>query len=140
MLREIEQGLIAGNRVADGATQIDQIPRGAVVFISSPPKTINAVYGGLMSTRAKYSGAAGTVVDGRIRDLQEHRDLEYPVSPFKSQSPLCITLSKVVASKIFQHKPLLNLWGTGLRARRRHNGAARSGQSQRDQHARPPAD
>lgn len=32
-----------------------------------------------MSTRAQYSHAAGTVVDGRIRDLQEHRDLHYPV-------------------------------------------------------------
>lgn len=32
-----------------------------------------------MSNRAKYSGAVGTVVDGRIRDLQEHRDLDYPV-------------------------------------------------------------
>ncbi|GAB7339978.1 hypothetical protein MBLNU457_6490t1 [Dothideomycetes sp. NU457] len=58
---------------------IDSIPAGSVVFISSPPRTINAVYGGLMSNRAKYSGAVGTVVDGRIRDLQEHRDLDYPV-------------------------------------------------------------
>ena len=32
-----------------------------------------------MSTRARYSGAAGTIVDGRIRDLQEHRDLKFPV-------------------------------------------------------------
>lgn len=32
-----------------------------------------------MSTRAKYSGAVGTIIDGRLRDLQEHRDLEYPV-------------------------------------------------------------
>lgn len=32
-----------------------------------------------MSNRAKYLGAAGTIVDGRIRDLQEHRDLGYPV-------------------------------------------------------------
>lgn len=32
-----------------------------------------------MSNRAKHSGAVGTVVDGRIRDLQEHRALEYPV-------------------------------------------------------------
>jgi len=58
---------------------IDSIPAGAVVFISSPPRTVNAVYGGLMSTRAQYSGAVGTVVDGRVRDLQEHRGLEYPV-------------------------------------------------------------
>lgn len=58
---------------------IDSIPAGSVVFISSPSKIVNAVYGGLMSNRAKYSGAVGTIVDGRVRDLQEHRDLEYPV-------------------------------------------------------------
>ena len=50
-----------------------------MVFISSPAGTINAVYGGLMSTRAKASGAVGSVIDGRIRDLQEHRNLDYPV-------------------------------------------------------------
>ncbi len=59
--------------------QIDAIPPNSVLYISSPPHHPNAVYGGLMSTRAKHLGAAGTVVDGRIRDLQEHRDLEYPV-------------------------------------------------------------
>lgn len=32
-----------------------------------------------MSNRAQYLGAVGTIVDGRIRDLQEHRDLDYPV-------------------------------------------------------------
>ena len=32
-----------------------------------------------MTNRAYNSGAAGTIVDGRIRDLQEHRDLKYPV-------------------------------------------------------------
>ncbi|EME38496.1 hypothetical protein DOTSEDRAFT_75880 [Dothistroma septosporum NZE10] len=58
---------------------IDSVPPGAVVFISAPPRMINACYGGLMSTRAKHLGAAGTIVDGRVRDLQEHRDLDYPV-------------------------------------------------------------
>ena len=33
-----------------------------------------------MSTRAQASKAAGTVIDGRFRDLQEQRDLNYPVS------------------------------------------------------------
>jgi len=37
-----------------------------------------------MSNRAKYSGAVGTVVNGRIRDLQEHRDLDYPVRKRKN--------------------------------------------------------
>lgn len=32
-----------------------------------------------MSTRAKASGAEGTVIDGRFRDLDEQRGLEYPV-------------------------------------------------------------
>jgi regulator of RNase E activity RraA len=59
--------------------EIDSVPAGSVIFISSP-KTVNAVYGGLMSHRAQISGAVGTVVDGRVRDLQEHRGLGYPVS------------------------------------------------------------
>lgn len=60
--------------------QIDSVPSGSVLFISAPSDIVNAVYGGLMSTRAKYCRAAGTIVDGRIRDLQEHRDLGYAVS------------------------------------------------------------
>jgi regulator of RNase E activity RraA len=32
-----------------------------------------------MSTRAQALGAAGSVIDGRFRDVQEHRDLGYPV-------------------------------------------------------------
>ncbi|GAB1310582.1 Ribonuclease E inhibitor [Madurella fahalii] len=58
---------------------IDSVPAGAVVFVSCPPKTPNAVYGGLMSARAKASGAAGSVIDGRFRDLEEQRGLNYPV-------------------------------------------------------------
>ncbi|KAF6513311.1 hypothetical protein HZS61_006636 [Fusarium oxysporum f. sp. conglutinans] len=58
---------------------IDTIPKDHVVFISAPHGIFNAVYGGLMSTRAKYSGAVGTVVDGTFRDLQDHRKLDYPV-------------------------------------------------------------
>ena len=32
-----------------------------------------------MTTLAKRSHAIGTIVDGRVRDLQEHRQLDYPV-------------------------------------------------------------
>lgn len=60
--------------------QIDTIPSGAVVFISSPAGVRSAVFGGLMGTRAKYSQAAGAVIDGRLRDLQDHRALGFPVS------------------------------------------------------------
>lgn len=58
---------------------IDSVPAGAVIFVSCPPKTPNAVYGGLMSTRAKASGAVGSVIDGRFRDLQEQRGLGFPI-------------------------------------------------------------
>lgn len=32
-----------------------------------------------MSARAKASNAVGSVIDGRFRDLQEQRDLGFPV-------------------------------------------------------------
>jgi len=50
-----------------------------VVFVYYPPKMPNAVYGGLMTTRAKASGAVGSVIDGRFRDIQEQREQNYPV-------------------------------------------------------------
>ncbi|KAK3355991.1 ribonuclease E inhibitor RraA/Dimethylmenaquinone methyltransferase [Neurospora tetraspora] len=58
---------------------IDDVPKGCVIFVSAPAKTPNAVYGGLMSTRARALGAVGSVIDGRFRDLQEQRDLGYPI-------------------------------------------------------------
>lgn len=33
-----------------------------------------------MSARAKAKKVQGVVVDGRVRDLSEHRSMEYPVS------------------------------------------------------------
>lgn len=52
------------------------------MFVSSPAGAANAVYGGLMSMRARASGAVGSVIDGRFRDLQEQRELGFPVSMF----------------------------------------------------------
>lgn len=60
--------------------QIDQVPKDSVVFLSQPTPHINAVFGGLMALRAHQIGAAGAVVDGCLRDLQEHRQLNFPVS------------------------------------------------------------
>ncbi|CAG8734091.1 7948_t:CDS:2 [Gigaspora margarita] len=57
----------------------DAVPANSVVFVSAPPDTINAVWGGLMNTRAKIRGAKGVVVDGRVRDLEELRADGLPV-------------------------------------------------------------
>lgn len=76
-------------RPATKINYIDHIPSGAVLVIGLTPelqtysapyvKVNNALYGGLMSTRAQYQGCEASVVFGRIRDLKEHRELEYPV-------------------------------------------------------------
>ena len=68
---------------------IDNVPAESIVTIgmtedlqlSSAPytKPIQGMYGGLMSTRAKYSGSHGTVVFGRIRDIEEHKALDHSV-------------------------------------------------------------
>lgn len=58
---------------------IDSVPAGAVVFVSSPRGLPNAVYGGLMTARAQASGAVGSIIDGRFRDLHEHREMGYPI-------------------------------------------------------------
>lgn len=40
----------------------------------------SGVWGGLMSCRAKKLGCRGAVIiDGRVRDLEEHRRLKYPI-------------------------------------------------------------
>lgn len=76
-------------RPAVKQSYIDSIPEGSVLVLGLPPNqqltaapfvTVNnALYGGLMSTRAQYRGAEGSVVLGRIRDLDEHNALGYPV-------------------------------------------------------------
>lgn len=53
----------------------DSITEGSVVFISQPKGLISACWGGLMSTRATKLGAEGVVIDGRFRDINEHREL-----------------------------------------------------------------
>jgi hypothetical protein len=45
-----------------------------------------AVWGGLMSARAKTKKCQGVVVDGRIRDLAEHRTMQFPVSVKKKKT------------------------------------------------------
>lgn len=52
---------------------------GHIMFIQQPKKLPCACWGGLMSTRAQKLGSLGTIIDGRMRDTQEHVDMKYPV-------------------------------------------------------------
>lgn len=58
---------------------VDAAPQGSIIVISCPTGVTTANWGGLMSTRARAMGLAGTVVDGRTRDIEEHRAMGYPV-------------------------------------------------------------
>jgi regulator of RNase E activity RraA len=52
------------------------------VYITTGASPTYALWGGLMSTRAKSLGAAGTVLDGYHRDTREIRGLDFPVFSF----------------------------------------------------------
>ncbi|KAJ9618060.1 hypothetical protein H2204_013209 [Knufia peltigerae] len=58
---------------------VDSAPSGSIIFVSCPEDTLSACWGGLVTKRAKRLGVIGTVVDGRMRDLDEARHLDYPV-------------------------------------------------------------
>ncbi|KAI5207652.1 hypothetical protein AUEXF2481DRAFT_402684 [Aureobasidium subglaciale EXF-2481] len=58
---------------------VDGVTKDSVVFISQPKNFYSACWGGLMSTRAKHLGAQGVVIDGSFRDLNEHREMDFPV-------------------------------------------------------------
>ena len=87
--------------------QVDQIPKEAVVFISQPAPHVNACYGGLMSLRAQILGAKGVVIDGRLRDLQEHRDLKFPVSAQSCTPSLAFLLTLSSSLQEVSAQPLV---------------------------------
>ncbi|CAB4254091.1 similar to Saccharomyces cerevisiae YER010C Protein of unknown function, forms a ring-shaped homotrimer [Maudiozyma barnettii] len=68
---------------------IDEIPSNSVLVMAYTPElqtsvapytyVNNAIFGGLMAARAQKQGVNGTVVFGRVRDVGEFTDLEYPV-------------------------------------------------------------
>jgi 4-hydroxy-4-methyl-2-oxoglutarate aldolase len=58
---------------------VDSIPANAFVLVASENDTGAALWGGLMSTRAKARGAVGAAVNGGIRDFEQIAGLNFPV-------------------------------------------------------------
>ncbi|AOA61942.1 hypothetical protein PP7435_CHR2-1352 [Komagataella phaffii CBS 7435] len=93
-----------------GGGYIDSLPEDSVLVIATTPalqlpqapytKVNNALYGGLMSTRAQYLKSKGTVVFGRIRDLAEHRQLEHPVFSYGVGSTAHKPVVKIIGINI----------------------------------------
>lgn len=58
---------------------VDHNRAGFIMYIQQPKGLPSACWGGLMSTRAKHLGAQAAVIDGRMRDVNEHKDMGFPV-------------------------------------------------------------
>jgi len=58
---------------------VDAIPKDSIVLVSCNQDIDAALWGGLMSTRAKARGAKGAVVNGGVRDIEQISSLGFPV-------------------------------------------------------------
>lgn len=74
---------------------------GKVMYVRQPRGFYSACWGGLMSTRAAFLGAQGVVVDGRVRDLSEHREKDIPVGFLPSLSVSSAIPSDDMTSFVF---------------------------------------
>lgn len=58
---------------------VDSIPKDAFVAVAADDDIDAALWGGLMSARAKARGAVAAVVNGGIRDFEQINMLDFPV-------------------------------------------------------------
>ncbi|KAJ3309828.1 hypothetical protein HDV04_005607 [Boothiomyces sp. JEL0838] len=58
---------------------VDTAPPGSIIVIKAHRDAPNAVWGGLMTARAKSVGVKGAVIDGNIRDIAELHEFDFPV-------------------------------------------------------------
>ena len=68
-----------GPRPRRGTHHIDAAAEGSVVVISVPSGATTANWGGMMSARARAMKLGGVALDGRARDIEEHRRMGFPV-------------------------------------------------------------
>lgn len=66
---------------------VDFNQNGKIMYVQQPKGLYSAFWGGLMSTRAKYVSARGVVVDGQIRDVGEHVEMQFPVGDHECMTP-----------------------------------------------------
>jgi 4-hydroxy-4-methyl-2-oxoglutarate aldolase len=62
-----------------GTAPIEAAQPGDVIVIDNGGKLEFSCWGGLLALSAKLKGVSGVVIDGAARDIDEARDLEFPV-------------------------------------------------------------
>lgn len=58
---------------------LDLIQPGDVVVVDTSGSATNAVFGDMIANKARHRGAAGFIIDGLIRDLDDVKDVGMPV-------------------------------------------------------------
>ena len=58
---------------------VDSIPADSMVVVAADSDIDAALWGGLMSTRAKARGSRGAIVNGGVRDIEQISRLDFPV-------------------------------------------------------------
>ncbi|MDS1272594.1 hypothetical protein RIF23_20095 [Lipingzhangella sp. LS1_29] len=67
------------DNLADCMAVLPRANPGDVIVIAAHNASDLAIWGGLMTTLSMMAGVAGSVVDGLIRDVDELRELDYPI-------------------------------------------------------------
>ncbi len=62
-----------------GTPAIEAAQPGDIIVIDNAGQPQFSTWGGLLSLSAKLKGVSGVVIDGACRDIDEARDLEFPV-------------------------------------------------------------
>jgi regulator of RNase E activity RraA len=62
-----------------GTAPIEAAEPGDIIVIDNGGKLEFSCWGGLLALSAKLKGVSGVVIDGASRDIDEARDLEFPV-------------------------------------------------------------
>lgn len=58
---------------------VDSIPADSIVIVAADADIDAALWGGLMSTKAQKRGAKAAVVNGGVRDIEQVKNLHFPV-------------------------------------------------------------
>ena len=58
---------------------VDSIPADSIVVVAADADIDAALWGGLMSTKAQKRGAKAAVVNGGVRDIEQIKNLNFPV-------------------------------------------------------------
>jgi regulator of RNase E activity RraA len=70
---------VESGQAAPAAEFIDDVPAGSVVVIANSGRSYCTVWGDILAGVAMTRGLAGTVIDGCCRDVDDIRELNYPL-------------------------------------------------------------